>query len=122
MVTEFPDCHVFLFGGRDEAKELEILKNNLTPVHIVQGGSLGIRGELGIMDRLDVMIGMDSSNVHIAALLKKPVIGIYGTTHPVSGFGPFAQEDSGVLQVDLPCRPCSIYGNTKCWRGDHACM
>lgn len=74
------------------------------------------------MDRLDVMIGMDSSNVHIAALLKKPVIGIYGTTHPVSGFGPFAQEDSGVLQVDLPCRPCSIYGNTKCWRGDHACM
>ncbi|TGL45136.1 glycosyltransferase family 9 protein [Leptospira perdikensis] len=122
LLDEFPDCNVFLFGGKDEAKELEILRNGQNRSHIVQGGNLGIRGELGIMDRLDVMIGMDSSNVHIAALLKKPVIGIYGTTHPLSGFGPFAQEDSGVLQVDLPCRPCSIYGNTKCWRGDHACM
>ncbi len=56
------------------------------------------------------------------ALLKKPVIGIFGTTHPYSGFGPFAQEDTGVLQVDLPCRPCSIYGNTTCYRKDFACM
>jgi len=55
-------------------------------------------------------------------LMKKPVIGIYGTTHPMSGFGPFAQEDTGVLQVDLPCRPCSIYGNNTCYRKDFACM
>lgn len=122
ILDEFPEVSIFLFGGKDEAGKLNILKNNSPRVHLVQGGNLGIRGELGIMDRLDVMIGMDSSNVHIAALLKKPVIGLYGTTHPMSGFGPFAQEDTGVLQVDLPCRPCSIYGNTKCFRGDHACM
>lgn len=122
LLEEFPDAYVFLFGGKEDTDKLKILKNGGSRVHIVQGGKLGIRGELGIMDRLDVMIGMDSSNVHIAALLKKPVIGIYGTTHPMSGFGPFAQEDTGVLQVDLPCRPCSIYGNTKCYRGDHACM
>ncbi|TGN20020.1 glycosyltransferase family 9 protein [Leptospira idonii] len=122
LLEEFPDCNIFLFGGKDEAAQMEILRDGQKRINIVQGGSLGIRGELGIMDRMDLMIGMDSSNVHIAALLKKPVIGIYGTTHPISGFGPFAQEDSGVLQVDLACRPCSIYGNTKCWRGDHACM
>ncbi len=122
LLEEFPDCHIFLFGGKDEMNELEILKNNEKRVNIVHGAHLGIRGELGIMERLDLMVGMDSSNVHIAALLKKPVIGIFGTTHPISGFGPFAQEDTGVLQVELNCRPCSIYGNVKCWRGDHACM
>jgi ADP-heptose:LPS heptosyltransferase len=122
ILEEFPDCHIFLFGGKEEASQLEVLKNGEARVNIVHGAHLGIRGELGIMDRLDVMIGMDSSNVHIAALLKKPVIGIFGTTHPISGFGPFAQEDTGVLQVELACRPCSIYGNVKCWRGDHACM
>jgi ADP-heptose:LPS heptosyltransferase len=122
LLEEFPDCNIFLFGGKDEATELEILRKGEKRVNLVHGAHLGIRGELGIMERLDLMIGMDSSNVHIAALLKKPVIGIFGTTHPISGFGPFAQEDTGVLQVELACRPCSIYGNVKCWRGDHACM
>ncbi|GBF49892.1 heptosyltransferase [Leptospira ryugenii] len=122
LLEEFSDCHIFLFGGKDELHELEILKDKESRVNIVQGAHLGIRGELGVMERLDLLIGMDSSNVHIAALLKKPVIGIFGTTHPLSGFGPFAQEDTGVLQVELACRPCSIYGNVKCWRGDHACM
>ncbi|MDZ4727767.1 MAG: glycosyltransferase family 9 protein [Leptospira sp.] len=122
LLEEFSDCYIFLFGGKDEFPELEIIKNGEKRVNIVQGAHLGIRGELGIMERLDLMVGMDSSNVHIAALLKKPVIGIFGTTHPISGFGPFAQEDTGVLQVELACRPCSIYGNVKCWRGDHACM
>jgi ADP-heptose:LPS heptosyltransferase len=109
ILAEFPDAKIFLFGSKEEAPILQTLRREELRVFIVTGGKLGIRGELGIMDRLDIMIGMDSSNVHIAALLKKPVIGIYGTTHPYSGFGPFAQEDTGVLQVDLPCRPCLFY-------------
>ena len=26
------------------------------------------------------------------------------------------------VQIDLPCRPCSIYGNKPCLRGDFSCM
>ncbi|WCL50581.1 glycosyltransferase family 9 protein [Leptospira sp. GIMC2001] len=122
IIEEFPEAKIFLFGSKDEAPILQTLRRNFEQVFLVTGGKLGIRGELGIMEKMDIMIGMDSSNVHIAALMKKPVIGLYGTTHPFSGFGPFAQEDTGVLQVDLPCRPCSIYGNTTCFRKDFACM
>ncbi|MCC5816173.1 MAG: glycosyltransferase family 9 protein [Leptospira sp.] len=122
ILDEYPEAKIFLFGSREEAPIMDKLKRADERVFIVHGGKLGIRGELGIIERIDVMIGMDSSNIHIAALMKKPVIGLYGTTHPISGFGPFAQEDTGVLQVDLPCRPCSIYGNKKCFRGDFACM
>lgn len=122
ILEEFPEAKVFLFGSKEETPIMERLKNGNEKVFIVSGGKLGIRGELGIIEKIDVMIGMDSSNIHIAALMKKPVIGIYGTTHPISGFGPFAQEDTGVLQVDLPCRPCSIYGNNTCYRKDFACM
>lgn len=122
ILEEFPSAKIFLFGSKDEAPVLEALRKGSDRVYIVSGGSLGIRGELGVMEKLDVMVGMDSSNVHIAALMNKPVIGIYGTTHPLSGFGPFGQEESGVLQIDLPCRPCSIYGNTTCYRKDFACM
>ncbi|MCZ8238512.1 MAG: glycosyltransferase family 9 protein [Leptospiraceae bacterium] len=122
ILEEFPDSKIFLFGSKEEAPILQALRRADERVFLVTGGKLGIRGELGIMEKMNLMIGMDSSNVHIAALMKKPVIGLYGTTHPYSGFGPFAQEDTGVLQVDLPCRPCSIYGNTTCFRKDFACM
>lgn len=124
LLEKFPEVKIFLFGSKEESKVLsEWSRGFEESLKIVSGGKLGIRGELGIMEKMDVMIGMDSSNVHIAALLKRPVIGIYGTTHPHSGFAPFGQEDSGVLQIDnLSCRPCSIYGNTTCYRKDFACM
>jgi ADP-heptose:LPS heptosyltransferase len=121
IAKEF-NAQLFLYGSNDEIEKLELIRQGLGNCFIVSGGKLGMRGEIGIMDRMDIMIGMDSSNVHIAALLKKPVIGLYGTTHPFSGFGPFGQEDSGVIQVDLPCRPCTIYGNSTCFRKDFACM
>jgi ADP-heptose:LPS heptosyltransferase len=120
--TEFNAC-IFLFGSTEERKKLKVIQGDLENCFLVSGEKMGIRGELGIMEKLDLMIGMDSSNIHLMALLKKPVIGIFGTTHPYSGFGPYGQEDSGVLQIEnLPCRPCSIYGNTTCYRKDFACM
>lgn len=122
LKAEF-NAQIFLFGSNEERSKLEEIKGTEENCKIVSGGKIGIQGEMGIMDRLDVMIGMDSSNVHIAALLKKPVVAIYGTTHPYSGFGPYGQDDTGVLQIDnLSCRPCSIYGNTTCYRKDFACM
>ena len=27
-----------------------------------------------------------------------------------------------VIQLDLPCRPCSIFGNTPCRLGDFRCL
>lgn len=121
IVREF-NAKLFLFGSNEEKTKLEEISQGLENCHIISGGKLGMRGEIGIMDRMDVVIGMDSSNVHVAALLKKPVIGLFGTTHPYSGFGPYGQEESGVIQVDLPCRPCTIFGNSTCFRKDFACM
>ena len=35
----------------------------------------------------------------------------------------WGQPAENAIQVeDLPCRPCSVYGNTPCLRGDFACM
>lgn len=121
---EYPKAHIFLFGSPGELEKLERLQKEVDLCHIVKGEKLdGMRGELGVIEKLDILIGMDSSNLHIAALLGIPVIGIFGTTHPYSGFGPYQQEELGVLQIEhLQCRPCSIYGNTTCYRKDFACM
>jgi ADP-heptose:LPS heptosyltransferase len=78
--------------------------------------------ELILMSHLDVMISMDSSNMHLASLTNTPVISIWGATHPFAGFMGWNQDPANVIQVSLPCRPCSIYGQKKCLRGDYACL
>ena len=82
----------------------------------------GMRGELTFMSTLDIMISMDSANMHLASLVGIPVVSIWGATHPYAGFMGWGQSIDNAIQIDLPCRPCSIYGNKPCMRGDYACL
>ena len=79
--------------------------------------------ELQLMKDLDVMLSMDSANMHLASLVGTRVVSIWGATHPWAGFLGWGQsEDDCVQRNDLKCRPCSIYGNKPCLRGDMECM
>jgi ADP-heptose:LPS heptosyltransferase len=82
----------------------------------------GLKGELALMGQLDVMLSMDSANMHLASLVGTRVVSIWGGTHPYAGFLGWNQKESDCVQLDLPCRPCSVYGNKPCHRGDYACM
>jgi ADP-heptose:LPS heptosyltransferase len=82
----------------------------------------GMHRELEAMSHLDVMLCMDSGNMHLAALTGIPVVAIWGATHPFAGFMAWQQGEPNTLQLDLPCRPCSVFGNKPCLRGDFACM
>jgi ADP-heptose:LPS heptosyltransferase len=65
---------------------------------------------------------MDSANMHLASLFGIPVVSIWGATHPFAGFYGWAQPEKNAIGVELPCRPCSVFGNKPCFRGDHLCM
>ncbi len=74
------------------------------------------------MRGLRVMLTMDSGNMHLASLVGTRVVSIWGATHPFAGFLGFGQSEDDCIQRDLPCRPCSIYGNKACKFGDYRCM
>ena len=82
----------------------------------------GLKQELILMSHLHVMVSMDSANMHLASLVNTPVVSIWGATHPYAGFMGWHQDPANAVQLDLPCRPCSIDGNKPCARGDFACM
>ena len=82
----------------------------------------GLRNEMLLMAQLDLMLSMDSANMHIASIFGTPVLSIWGATHPKAGFSGYGQPSSSELQIDLPCRPCSIYGKKPCKWGDLRCM
>jgi heptosyltransferase-1 len=53
-----------------------------------------------------VYIGVDSGPLHLASLTKTPLIALYGPNLPAIS-GPWRNANVTILQVDLPCRPCS---------------
>jgi ADP-heptose:LPS heptosyltransferase len=65
---------------------------------------------------------MDSANMHLAALSGVKVVSIWGATHSFSGFGAWNQPNESKVEIYLDCRPCSVYGEKFCYRGDMACM
>ena len=85
-------------------------------------GKLNMRTELNLMSHLDVMLAMDSGNMHLASLVGTPVVSVWGATHPYAGFMGWGQSEKNAVQISLPCRPCSIFGNKPCIRGDYACL
>ena len=89
---------------------------------VIAAGQLSLEEELVLIANLDVMISMDSANMHFASLVNVPVISIWGATHPFAGFMGWGQSIHNAVQIDLYCRPCSVFGNKLCYRGDHACM
>lgn len=117
------DVTILLFGGGKTEKDLldtcfDHSKKNVINIT----GQYRLEEELAIISHLSLMCSMDSANMHLASLYNLPVVSIWGATHPFAGFLGWNQSEENVMSVDLPCRPCSVYGNKECWRGDHACM
>ena len=116
----------FLFGGGPrEVKYFESLKHKFPQHCEVVADQLKVRQEIALMQNLDVMLCVDSSNMHMASLSGIPVVSIWGGTHPDIGFGPFGSGDESIVQIsraELPCRPCSVYGRETCYVGGFPCQ
>jgi ADP-heptose:LPS heptosyltransferase len=124
MISEKVNAKFWLFGGMDEAIKLAGFQKKVKG-SVYPGTRLSLDEELALMSKLSFMISMDSSNMHMAALVGVKVISIWGTTDPLAGFSAWKQhpEYSVRIPVDqLTCRPCTVFGDGKCWRKDHACM
>jgi len=121
-LSAFKNWRIFLFGGGD--RECQLMKSwseVYSNIEII-AGKLSLNNELSLMSHLDAMISMDSGNMHLASLVGIPVISIWGATHPFSGFMGWQQSTDNVIQTELVCRPCSVFGNKPCYRGDYACL
>lgn len=114
--------HVFLFGGGAfEQEYAECLDERHKNVHSIIG-KIRLGEEMDLISNLDAVITMDSATMHIASLVGTPVVSIWGATHPFAGFYGFGQKESNAVQLELPCRPCSVYGNRPCIYNDYRCL
>lgn len=114
---------VYFFGGGKD--ENEILNNWEKQIPNTQSlsGKLTLKEELTKISELELMISMDSANMHLASLMGTRCVSVWGSTHHFAGFLGYGQSEDDIVHVkDLSCRPCSVFGDKECFRGDYACL
>ena len=123
LISEQHKCRFWLFGGIEDSEKLTALRTKI-PFSTNLAGKISLEEELVFMSKLDLMIAMDSSNMHMAALVGTKVISIWGGTDPMSGFSAWMQPDNFSIRIpveELDCRPCTIYGKGET-KNDLKCM
>jgi ADP-heptose:LPS heptosyltransferase len=112
ILKSFPNYDFIFFAfGKSEITVTNKLFSGFNNFSIIDNG-LNFKEQLNLINNLNVMIAMDSANMHLASITKTKVISIWGPTHHFTGFGPLNNENYivEIPQKNLNCRPCSIYG------------
>lgn len=122
-LSAHPHLQIFLLGGG--AAEAEILDAwALKYPHVLSLAAQrhGFAAELALFNHLDCMLTMDSANMHLAAIAGTPTLSIWGATHPYCGFAGWRQSEADMIQLPVPCRPCSVFGDKPCRGHNLQCL
>ena len=103
---------VLIGGTEDEASNADIGKQALcSPLDLT--GKLSIIESAAVLTNCGALVTNDSAPLHLAETVGTPVVAFFGPT--VREFGYFPRlARSVVLEVKLPCRPCSRNGARRC--------
>jgi len=74
-----------------------------------------------IIAQSELTIANDSGLAHLSSAVGTPTLVVFGPTHPALGFAPRGLFDR-VVEVDEPCRPCSLHGKKPCYREKRFCF
>lgn len=122
-LSQQPNCWIFLMGGgKSEKIALRPIARKYKNVISMAEVKHGFLDEYALLGKCDVMLTMDSANIHLASLLGLKTVTIWGPTSPQCGFQGYGQTDDDDLQLDMDCRPCSIFGERDCKFGDYRCL
>lgn len=99
----------------DEILELVDMPLNIEPLNLC--GELNLKQSLALLKMVDLIVGVDSGNLHMASSVGTKVIGIYGPMNYQKwcAWG----ENNVILHTDLDCQPCGL--RKKC-ENNRACL
>lgn len=122
-LTQLENYWIFLMGGGKEEKIAlrGIARKNKRVISMAEIKH-GFIDEYALLGKCDVMLTMDSANMHLASLVGLKAVTIWGATAPQCGFQGYGQTSTDDIQLDMDCRPCSIYGERECKYGDYRCL
>ena len=86
---------------------------------VIAAGETSIREFIGLLEKGDVYLGLDSGPMHMASAIGIKIVALFGPAYPDS-VGPWGNVHIIVThQKDFPCSPCS---QTKCKKQGNSCL
>jgi heptosyltransferase-2 len=111
-----PETRILLLGsGKDKPVCEEITKADPRVQNLA--GLTSLTDAIHLIAISDAVVSNDSGLLHIASAFNRPVIAIYGPTHP--GHAPPFSDRSKSIWLNLDCAPCA---QRECPLGHHLCM
>jgi heptosyltransferase-2 len=109
-----------LIGSPDE-RELCRRVAALAPAPVL-AGETSIPDVVALLARARMVVANDSGAAHVASAVDTPVVSVFGSTAPQTGYTAFGRNTRVVQHPNLPCRPCGRHGSRSCPAGHFRCM
>lgn len=119
------NCQIYFAGGAKDTPFYSKLTRDITDLKnppIDTSGKLSVSETIALVNNMDMVIGIDSGIIHIAAALDIPSILLHGSTS-LRRWKP-RSEKCTVLSKYFPCSPCCLQSGTKkyCKNKTSKCM
>ena len=122
-LTKHENYWVFLMGGgKAEKIALRAIARKYKNVVSMAEIKHKFIDEYALFAKCDLMLTMESANMHLASLVDLQAMTIWGPTSPACGYLGYNQIVEDDIQLDMDCRPCSITGDKQCKFKDYRCL
>jgi heptosyltransferase-1 len=109
---------VLLAGAPGEVAECQRIAA-MAEGAVVVAGQTTLAELAALIARAAITLTNDSGPMHLTTALGRPVVALFGPTHPV-WVGPYRRPEA-VLRAGVSCSPCYLRDLSRCPH-DHACM
>jgi lipopolysaccharide heptosyltransferase II len=109
LIMKFPQQKFVLLGGPQDQFLSEIAA--LDPQRVINlAGHTQLRESAAVIANAKAVVSNDTGLLHVAEQLGVPSIALMGP----APFGFPSRSSTRILELDLPCRPCSKHGQGPC--------
>ena len=123
QLCEHENYWIFLMGGgKAEKIALRSIARKYKNVVSMAEVKHKFIDEYALFSKCDLMLTMESANMHLASLVDLQAMTIWGPTSPACGYLGYNQIQEDDIQIEMDCRPCSINGDKPCKYGDYRCL
>ena len=122
-LTKRDNYYIFLMGG-GKAEKIALRPIVRKYKNVISMAEIKHKfiDEYALLAKCELMLTMESANMHLASLVDTQAMTIWGPTSPACGYLGYNQVVEDDIQLDMPCRPCSITGDKPCKYGDYPCL
>lgn len=108
MILNYIDAYIILIGSKQEIKTADIVLETVKKEGRVinAAGKLHLRELPALIERLSLLIGVDTGITYMADALSIPLINIAGPSD-MKDQRPTGKKVVIIQKADLPCVPCS---------------